>query len=144
MENMNHHYYGILTNCPEDEVCRLAALVMQTYSNSQVKLLSGPRLGLVMLRMQETVAASQFNAGEVLVTEVRLELEGQFGFGMVMGNASRRAMAVALIDAAIRKGGPLAEQLFNEVNGLAEQLQLNRQTLQQLIATSKVEFETIV
>lgn len=143
METMNHFYYKILANSPEEQVSHLAALVTQAYSASQVKLLSGPRLGLVMLRMQETVANSQFNAGEVLVTEVSLELEGQFGFGMVMGNAPRRAMAVALLDAAIRKGGPLSEQLLSEIAELARQLQFGRQQVQQMIAASKVEFETM-
>src|SRR5690242_13852742 len=66
-------------------------------------LLSGPRQGLVMLRVRETIAESLFNAGEILVTEVKLELDGQFGFGMVIGNQPRKALALALVDAALRK-----------------------------------------
>jgi alpha-D-ribose 1-methylphosphonate 5-triphosphate synthase subunit PhnG len=68
---MNH--YHILANCSEEQVCGLAAIVLQGYQCSQVKLLSGSRQALVMLRVHETVATSLFNAGEVLVTEVKLE-----------------------------------------------------------------------
>src|SRR5882672_6707687 len=106
---MNH--YHIVSNASEEQVSRLADIVLSGYEHSQVRLLSWPRQGLVMLRVRETVANSLFNAGEILVTEVKLELDGQFGFGMVIGDSPRRALGVALVDAALRKGGALAEQL---------------------------------
>jgi len=136
---MNH--YHILANSPEEQVCSLAAIVLKNYTKSQVKLLSGPRQGLVMLRVRETVANSQFNAGEVLVTEVKLELEEQFGFGMVIGDSPRRAMAIALIDAALGKGGPVADQLQHELVELDHRLARSHQHLQALIDTTRVEFE---
>jgi alpha-D-ribose 1-methylphosphonate 5-triphosphate synthase subunit PhnG len=136
---MNH--YHILANSPEEQVCNLASIVLKSYAKSQVKLLSGPRQGLVMLRMRETVANSQFNAGEVLVTEVKLELEEQFGFGMVIGDSPRRAMAIALIDAALSKGGPVADRLQHELAELDRQLAKSRQHLQALVDTTRVEFE---
>jgi alpha-D-ribose 1-methylphosphonate 5-triphosphate synthase subunit PhnG len=137
------NYYKVLANSPEEKVCRLAAKVTEAYSSSQIKLLSGPRKGLVMLRVQETVANSQFNAGEILVTEVRLELDGQFGFGMVTGDRPRHALAVALIDAALRKGEGLAGQLTPELDELSHQLERQHRDLNRLIGISKVEFETM-
>ena len=136
---MNH--YHPLANCPEEQVCQLAALVLQSYKKSQVKILSGPRRALVMLRVRETVANSLFNAGEVLVTEVKLELDEQFGFGMIIGDSPRRAMAVALVDAALRKGGPVADQLQHELAELERQLTKRNQHLEALVARTKVEFE---
>jgi len=136
---MNH--YHILANSPEEQVCDLAYMVLKRYSKSQVKLLSGPRQGLVMLRMRETVANSQFNAGEVLATEVRLELDGQFGFGMVIGDSPRRAMAIALVDAALGRGGEVADQLRDELAKLDYQLAKRHQHLQALVNTTRVEFE---
>lgn len=135
------NYYRILANSPEEQVCWLASIVLKSYAKSQVKLLSGPRQGLVMLRMRETVANSLFNAGEVLVTEVKLELEEQFGFGMVIGDSPRRAMAIALVDAALGKGGPVAEQIQHELAELDRQLAKNHQHLQALVDTTRVEFE---
>jgi alpha-D-ribose 1-methylphosphonate 5-triphosphate synthase subunit PhnG len=137
------NYYQILANSSEEQVCRLASIVLQTYASSQVKLLSGPQRGLVMLRVRETVANSQFNAGEILVTEVRLELDGQFGFGMVIGDNPRRAMAVALVDAALCKGEPVTEVLKRELSELQQQLHVSNQRLYQVAATTKVDFEVI-
>ena len=139
MSDVNH--YRILANSPEEQVCQLASTVLQNYQKSQLKLLSGPRQALVMLRVRETVANSLFHAGEVLVTEVKLELDGQFGFGMIMGDSPRRAMAVALVDAALRKGGPVAEQLQHELAELDRQLAQRRQQEQALVAKTKVNFE---
>jgi len=143
MEPKDMKHYHILANCPEEQVCQLASLVLESYKKSQVKLLSGPRRALVMLRVRETVANSLFNAGEILVTEVKLELDGQFGFGMIIGDSPRRAMAVALVDAALRKGGSVADQLQRELAELDHQLTKKNQHLEALVATTKVEFERI-
>ncbi len=136
------NYYKTLANSPEAEVCRLATLVTQSNADSQIKLLSGPKLGLVMLQMQETVADSRFNAGELLVTEVRLELDEQFGFGMVLGDQPRHALALALVDAALRKGDKLAQQLEVEIAKLAQQLEQRHRQMHELVSSSKVDFET--
>lgn len=141
MSNMNH--YHILANCSEEQVCQLASLVLQSYKKSQVKLLSGPRRALVMLRVRETVANSLFNAGEVLVTEVKLELDEQFGFGMIIGDSPRHAMAIALVDATLRKGGPVADQIRQELAELDHQLTRKNQRLEALVATTRVEFERL-
>jgi alpha-D-ribose 1-methylphosphonate 5-triphosphate synthase subunit PhnG len=135
------NHYHILANCPEEQACQLASIVLQSYQQSQVKLLSGPRQALVMLRVRETVANSVFHAGEVLVTEVKLELDGQFGFGMIMGESPRRAMAVALVDAALRKGGLVADQLQRELVELDRQLTKQNQQIQALVARTKADFE---
>jgi len=135
-------HYSILANCSEEQACDVAALVAQNHMQSQIKLLSGPRQGLVMLRVRETVADSLFNAGEVLVTEVKLELDGQFGFGMVLGNNPRRAMAVALVDAALRKENtPYHEQLTRQLAYLEQDIRQNNQRMQALVATTKVDFD---
>ena len=138
---MNH--YHILANSPEEQVCQLASIVLQNYQESQVKLLSGPRQALVMLRVRETVADSLFHAGEVLVTEVKLELDGQFGFGMTLGESPRRAMALALVDAALRRGGSVADLLQRELVELGRQLTRQQQQIQALVNTTKVEFERL-
>ncbi|GLV53588.1 phosphonate C-P lyase system protein PhnG [Dictyobacter sp. S3.2.2.5] len=134
-------YYRILANSREEQVCRLASTILEHYTKSQVKLLSGPRQGLVMLRVRETVADSLFNAGEVLVTEVKLELDDQFGFGMVIGDCPRHALGVALVDAALRKGGSIAEWLTQELAVLDTQLAAQHHKEQALVASTRVEFE---
>lgn len=136
---MNH--YRVLANSSEEQVCRLASTVLERYGTSQVKILSGPRQGLVMLRVRETVANSLFHAGEVLVTEVKLELDDQFGFGMIIGDSPRHAMGNALIDAALRKGGEVADWLTQELTVLDQHITTHNQREQALVASTKVEFE---
>jgi alpha-D-ribose 1-methylphosphonate 5-triphosphate synthase subunit PhnG len=136
---MNH--YHVLANSSEEQVCRLASTVLERYGSGQVKILSGPRRGLVMLRVRETVANSLFHAGEVLVTEVKLELDEQFGFGMIIGDSPRHAMGNALVDAALRKGGEVADWLTQELTALDREISARNQKEQALVATTKVEFE---
>lgn len=136
---MNH--YHVLTNSSEEQVCQLASTVLEHYQQSQVRLLSGPRQGLVMLRVRETVANGLFNAGEVLVTEVKLELDEQFGFGMIIGDCPRHAMGIALVDAALRKGGSVADWLRQELTTLQQLIVEKNQKEQALVAATKVEFE---
>lgn len=137
------NYSSILANSSEEDVSRLAFFVLEEYTASKIKLLSGPQRGLVMLRVRETVANSQFNAGEILVTEVRLELDGQFGYGIVIGDSPGRALGVALVDAALRKGGSASRRLEYELAKLQQQLQLSRQRLYKIAATTRVDFEVL-
>lgn len=136
---MNH--YHVLANSSEEQVSRLASAVLERYGTSQVKILSGPRRGLVMLRVRETVADSLFHAGEVLVTEVKLELDDQFGFGMIIGDSPRHALGNALVDAALRKGGEVADWLTQELTVLDQQIMAHNQREQALVASTRVEFE---
>lgn len=138
-KDMTH--YRLLANAPEDDVCRLAALVLQAYPREQVKILQGPRQGLVMVRMRETVANSLFNSGEVLVTEVRLELKEEFGYGMVIGSSSRRAIAVALVDAALRLEEEVAARLRSELVAMEQQIAEKNRQEQLLSLATRVEFE---
>lgn len=94
-----------------------------------------------MLRVRETVANGLFNAGEVLVTEVKLELDEQFGFGMIIGDYPRHAMGIALVDAALRKGGAVADLLRQELTTLQQLIVEKNQREQALVAATKVEFE---
>lgn len=135
------NYYQLLAQSSEESVCELAAIVLQAYPTGNIKLLSGPQRGLVMLRVRETVANSQFNAGEILVTEVKLELDGQFGYGIAMGDCPRKAMAIALVDAAIRKGGAVLQQLDAPLGELSRQLHESYQHTYTMAASTKVDFE---
>jgi alpha-D-ribose 1-methylphosphonate 5-triphosphate synthase subunit PhnG len=138
---MNH--YQILANASEEQLNHLASLILEEYTASQIRLLSGPQRGLVMLRVRESVANSLFNAGEVLVTEVKLELDGQFGYGMVIGDSSRKAMAIALVDAVLRKGERIARQIEHELAAIQQQIKSNNQRMFDAAATTRVDFEIL-
>jgi alpha-D-ribose 1-methylphosphonate 5-triphosphate synthase subunit PhnG len=128
-----------MANCPVDAAYGLGARVAQEYP-SNIKLLTGPRLGLVMLSVRESVAESTFYAGEILVTEVTLELAGRYGFGMVLGNDPRRALASALVDAAMGLDGEVAAQLRRELNDLESGIRQEQRQAFRAVASTKVDF----
>jgi alpha-D-ribose 1-methylphosphonate 5-triphosphate synthase subunit PhnG len=109
------HHSQVIANCPAEAAYELGAGIAVAYPGD-ITVLTGPRLGLVMLSVQESVAESAFYAGEILVTEVTLELAGRYGFGMVLGNDPRRALAAALVDAALSLDGDVAARLRRELN----------------------------
>lgn len=101
------------------------------------------RTGLVMLPMRDTVAGTDFHLGEVLVAEahIRLGAHGVEGYGMIVGRDTERAMAMAVIDAALT-AGIAAERLTAMVaEAAAAQAEEDRETLRKVAAT-RVEMET--
>lgn len=56
-----------------------------------------------MARVRETVDDEVFNLGEVLVTTCEVTLDGEPGWGMVMGHDPERALCAAVVDAASRR-----------------------------------------
>jgi len=128
-----------MANCPAEAAYELGARVAAEHPGT-VKLLTGPRLGLVMLAVRESVAESTFYAGELLVTEVTLELAGGYGFGMVVGNDPHRALASALVDAALGVDGDLSAQLRRELDDLAAGIAEQQRQAFRAVAATKVEF----
>jgi alpha-D-ribose 1-methylphosphonate 5-triphosphate synthase subunit PhnG len=128
-----------MANCPADAAYELGARVAEQYHGA-VKLLTGPRLGLVLLRVRESVAESTFYAGELLVTEVTLELGGGYGFGMVVGNDPRRALAAALVDAALAMEGDFAAELHRTLADLANRIAQEQRQAFRAVAATKVDF----
>lgn len=131
----------ILSHSPVATVTALAEQVLQHYPADAITMISGPRVAMVQLRMQESVANSVFNAGEILVTETRLELNGTFGFGMIIGNDPTFATALAVIDAALRLPGDPHVDLHTAINDLGDQLSTSQQRQFAAANSTKVEFD---
>jgi alpha-D-ribose 1-methylphosphonate 5-triphosphate synthase subunit PhnG len=93
-----------------------------------------------MLNVRESVAESTFYAGELLVTEVTLEVDSGYGFGMVIGNDPRRALAAALVDAALAVNGDFAALLRRELDDLAGRIVEGQRQAFRAVAATKVEF----
>lgn len=131
----------ILSHSPVTAVTALAEQVLQHYPANAVTVISGPRVVMVQLRMRESVANSVFNAGEILVTETRLELNGTFGFGMMIGNDPSFATALAVIDAALRLPGDPHADLHTAIHALGDQLSTSQQRQFAAANSTKVEFD---
>ncbi len=132
----------ILSCSPPHLVCELAEQALARYDRNAITFISGPRCVLMQLRMIDGVAETAFNAGEILVTETRLELDGQFGFGMVIGNTPDHATALAILDAALRMPGDPHADLRPRIAELGRMLSAARERRFAAAAATRVEFET--
>jgi alpha-D-ribose 1-methylphosphonate 5-triphosphate synthase subunit PhnG len=116
--------------------------ILALFADVELTVSRPPRSGLMMLTVKDCFE-TDFHLGEVLVTEARVLFRGREGFGMVSGEAPRRALARAAADAVLRC--PEAIEIKDVLRALLEQ----EETMQKarlaesaaLIAVTKVNFD---
>ncbi|MGB5232933.1 MAG: phosphonate C-P lyase system protein PhnG [Desulfoprunum sp.] len=116
--------------------------LLQLFTDVELTVSLPPRTGLVMLTVQDSLATA-FHVGEVLVTEARVLCHGSEGYGLVAGDAPRRALARAAADAVLRC--PEAPGIRQALQSLLheEELRQNKRQADQaaLVAATKVNFD---
>jgi phosphonate C-P lyase system protein PhnG len=85
----------------EDKVEQL----LQLFAEVDLTITQAPRSGLLMMAVHDSFNTA-FHPGEVLVSEARVKFCGFEGFGMVIGEEPRRALARAAADAVLNYPGP--------------------------------------
>jgi alpha-D-ribose 1-methylphosphonate 5-triphosphate synthase subunit PhnG len=122
----------------EDKVEELLKL----FAEVDLTVTEAPRTGLLMLAVHDSFNTA-FHPGEVLVTEARVKFCGFEGFGMVVGEEPRRALARAAADAVLNYPGPT--QVRDGVRRLlaTEAVRRASEELQEaaLAAATKVNFD---
>lgn len=89
---------------------RLKALAEQVLDGLGDISVIANRTGLVMMPMRDTVENVDFHLGEVLVSEAHIaDAAGTVGYGMITGRDLERAMAMAVVDLAMRTGARRTE-----------------------------------
>lgn len=79
--------------------------VLSLFADEDITVTGIPRTGLVMLTVADSFK-TDFHLGEVLITDARVRCCGVEGFGMVMGESPRKAIARAAADAVFRSNSP--------------------------------------
>jgi alpha-D-ribose 1-methylphosphonate 5-triphosphate synthase subunit PhnG len=129
---------ALIDTMDEDRV----ELLLQLFAEVDLKISTPPRTGLMMLAVHDSFATA-FYPGEILVTEARVIYDGCEGFGMVLGEAPRRALARAAADAVFRY--PQSTDIQESVRAcLVEEAALqNTRQLENgaLVAATKVNFD---
>jgi alpha-D-ribose 1-methylphosphonate 5-triphosphate synthase subunit PhnG len=123
----------------------LIGLADRVLEDLPVTVTRGPSVGLLMVRVEEPSERRAFNFTEVTVTEAEVAAEtaagGERGYAMVMGRQPERALAAAVLDAALTVGHPVTaeiEALLREALAAEEQ---RRAAAWQEIAETRVAFE---
>jgi alpha-D-ribose 1-methylphosphonate 5-triphosphate synthase subunit PhnG len=127
-----------LTHAPADAVKDFADALLPDLG--QVEVLTN-RTGLVMLPYTDSAQGTVFHLGEVLVSEAHVRLGGAEGYGMVTGRDLVQALAVAVLDAALR-AGLHAERITAFVAQQAAQQAADDERLLRAVETTRVEMET--
>jgi alpha-D-ribose 1-methylphosphonate 5-triphosphate synthase subunit PhnG len=78
-----------------------------------------PRSGLMMMTARDGFD-TDFHLGEVLVTEAEVSIGDSSGYGMVIGEEPRKALARAAAEAVLRSGRP--ELLCSSVRNCLEKV----------------------
>jgi len=132
-----------------DETWPIAAMndpavgeLLNCFNDLELSIVKPPRTGLLMMTVTDSFNTG-FHLGEVLVTEANVSLDGTEGYGLVMGEAPRKALARAATDALLRSDRyPV---LCESVRSLLQREQ-NRQheanrTAAALAAATRVSFD---
>ncbi|MBI5592691.1 MAG: phosphonate C-P lyase system protein PhnG [Deltaproteobacteria bacterium] len=116
--------------------------VLALFADVELTVSRPPGSGLVMLTVKDSFE-TDFHLGEVLVTEARVIFRGCEGFGMVSGEAPRRALARAAADAVFRCPEPT--EVHDNLMACLEQEELMRKNRlaadAALVAATKVNFD---
>lgn len=108
------------------------------------ELVRQPECGMVMLRGRVGGTGDAFNLGEATVTRCAVRVGDHLGVGYVLGRDTRRAQLVALFDALLQDPRRQGELLRELVEPLARQQAGERAARSREVASSKVEFFTMV
>lgn len=112
------------------------------FTDIVLKIDRPPRCGLMMLTVRDSFDVP-FHLGEVLVTKASVTYQNCEGFGMVLGNSPRKALAKAAVDAVLRhpEKSSLSQHIthFMRAQSLQHEAQLQNQAA--LIAATKVSFD---
>jgi alpha-D-ribose 1-methylphosphonate 5-triphosphate synthase subunit PhnG len=94
---------AVLSRINASDACRMAAIVTDG-SLGEVQIITPPTVGTVMVRAADSAGGEVFNLGEVVVSQARVSLAGHDGWAMVVGHEPERALALAIVDAALEAG----------------------------------------
>lgn len=108
------------------------------------ELVRAPECGMVMLRGRVGGTGDPFNLGEATVTRCAVRVGERLGVGYVLGRNHRQAELVALLDALLQDESRRDEILRDVVEPLAREQADARAARSRAVATSRVEFFTMV
>lgn len=118
----------------------LAAGIAEKYECREI---TAPEQGMVMVQMRESAKNSLFYIGEVLITEVKVEVAGKIGTGLLVGMDEQRAMHLAIIDATYKAQLPETAEWEPQLLEEEQQISMAKAQQQAELFETKVSFETM-
>lgn len=140
---MSRHPLSILSRAPAHDVIALADGILAHLSD--VRVIQN-RTGIVMLPYRDSAKGVTFHLGEALIAEAHVQVvlpSGREveGYGACLGRNVRHALAMAVLDAALR-GGVEVERIEAFVAAQAAALDAQDAALVAKVEATRVMMET--
>jgi len=133
-------YQALVMHLDQENLAMLAELL----AAEEFHVVKGPQTGLLMMVAQDPFA-TDFCLGEILVTEAATEYQGHRGYALVIGDEAEKALLAALLAAIVQSSNvALKEQIEHLLAPVADKLRQAMDRERRLLATSLVNFETMV
>lgn len=132
--------FKIMCKSPREEVMELAGKIEKEH---EVIIAKKPAKTLVMLKMREPVANSEYFLGELLACEAMVKIGDSRGMAVTAGDDFEKVLAMAIIDAAYNAG---IDEFYRLTDKLSELDTLVRSEEEKEFAgsmKSKVEFRVM-
>jgi alpha-D-ribose 1-methylphosphonate 5-triphosphate synthase subunit PhnG len=132
--------FKIMGKSPRREVMELAREIEKNYTVVMVKK---PAKTLVMLKMEEPVARSEYYLGELLACEAMVRIGAHRGMAVTAGDDFEKTLAMATVDAAYNAGVPEVGWLGERLAAL--EITVNREEQRDFArnSQSKVDFRVM-
>lgn len=88
----------VLCECPLDSLKDFVETIERNYS---VRIVKSPDVCLTMVRAEDSLEKQEFYLGEALTTECEVEVNGEAGYGLCVGEEPVRGYCIAVLDALI-------------------------------------------
>ena len=121
----------------------LVALADDILESFEIEVTRGPAVGLLMVRVEEPSERLPFNFTEVTVSEAEVSAGAHRGYAMVMGKSLERALAGAVIDAALEADHALSPRIEAFLAGAQRAADREWADRWSLIAPTRVRFEDV-
>ena len=132
--------FSLLAQGDAEPLHTLAEAIL-TNAGDDIRVLTGPRIGTLMLRLREPVHGEVFNAGEVLVSEAVVALGVHRGAALRLGRAPETALAAAILDAAAEAGHPLSPRIDALLAEIAAAVEAGAAEAWRAVAPTRAAFE---
>ncbi len=128
-------------------LCECDLNVLTTFTENhleklyQVNITRLPAICLTMVRAEDSVEFQEFYLGEALTTECEVEIEGQTGFGICLGDEPDRAYCLAVFDAVHKISNGLPDIVSQFLDEQYQQVMLQEKREFNQILSTKVDFK---
>src|ERR1700743_124644 len=119
----------------------LETFVLGMEQHCTVQVIRQPAIAMTMIRAEDSVEGQPFYLGEALITECEVNVDGQPGFGICLGDEPVRSYCIAFIDALLQLSDTRLARVNTFLEDQEKEVAARQQTEYKHIQRTKVDFK---